>query len=66
MDTARPFKGCSVGSVRNAVALASEGVSSRLHGTVAMSAEQGYRYAHSLGGLVLLRVEGPWLYITPN
>jgi len=61
------FKVCSFGTVRQAVDLATEGITSQLRGTVEMSADDAYFYAHSLIGAapVLLRVADPWLHVSP-
>jgi hypothetical protein len=61
------FKDCSFATVRQAVDLATEGITSQLRETVEMSADDAYRYAHSLIGRapVLLSVASPWLHVGP-
>ena len=53
--------------MRQAVDLATEGITSQLRGTVEMSANDAYHYAHSLigGAPVLVRVADPWLHVSP-
>lgn len=63
------YGNASYGSVREAVTLARDGVTTHLEGNIGLSAEQASRFARGLvqdgDAGVELRIDGPWLIVEP-
>ena len=64
------FVNASYGSVREAVRLARDGVTTHLEGNIGLSAEQASRFARGLlqdgADDVGIRVDGLWLIVEPS